>query len=300
MTTHISFSDGEKEYLRGLASRCGDLAKEHRKKAGCFKKVSYGVSIPLILTNVATLVLNAWGGDENDLEIKITTMCVLGVNAVSSGLKSYLKVDERIQYNVQKAISYEKLTEKIEISLAARNPLFDFTELAEEKINILDHDDGDITAAREEEPTLEPEPEYEPEPEPEPEPVRAPNTKNSIELEKPRKEPESTVALEVELEESVGSKHGPVPDESGQQEGAPEESSESSDISEEKGNIHYPDTPTPPRRQTHSKRYNDQEYILRQRRKFQKEEELKQQAEMSQNILKTLKTDFQTIKNSEL
>jgi len=273
MTTRITFSNGEKEYLRGLASRCGDLANEHRQKAGCFKKVSYGVSIPLILTNVATLVLNAWGGDENDLEIKITTMCVLGINAVSSGLKSYLKVDERVQYNVQKAVSYEKLSEKIEISLAARNPLFNFTELAEEKINIIDHGDGDIAAAREEES------------EPEPAVQAAP----------------SEIELEVPRPESDESKHGPTPDEDGQQAGGPEELSESS-VSSEKQEvaIHHPDTPTPPRRQTHSKRYNEQEYILRQRQQFLEEEKRKQQYEMSQNILKTLKSDFQTIKNSEL
>lgn len=141
MSKHITFTENERKYLSDLADRCEKFSREHRQKAAILKKVSYGISIPLILTNVATLIVNAWGGDNNSTEIKVTTMAVLGINAISSGLKSYLKVDEKIQHNIQKAISCEKLTEKIEISLASRNPKFNFDQLAEEKINIIENND---------------------------------------------------------------------------------------------------------------------------------------------------------------
>ena len=134
------------------------ICKRTSKKSTFFKKLSYVFTIPLILSNVTTLVLNAWGGDDNDLEIKITTMSVLGINALASGFKSYLKFDEKMQYNTEKAISYEKLAEKIESSLVSRRPKFGFDELTEEKINIIEHDTYVYKAVVEEAPKPVPEP----------------------------------------------------------------------------------------------------------------------------------------------
>ena len=139
MSEIIYFTENEREYLRELAKKCNISVNEHRKKAKFYKKISYCFTIPLIISNITTLLLNAWKDDNNDNnnEIKITTMVVLGINALSTSCKDYLKFDKRKQYHLEKEVSYKKLAVKIESSLAARVPKFNFDELTNEKISIV-------------------------------------------------------------------------------------------------------------------------------------------------------------------
>lgn len=140
MTEIIHFTDNEKKYLKYLSKKCIKSSDEHKKKESLFKKLSYSFNIPLVLSNVATLVVNTINKDNDDLNIKYITISVLGINSLLTSVKSYFKFDEKMEYNKNKATMYNKLYEKIESSLASSRPKFNFDELTEENLNIIEND----------------------------------------------------------------------------------------------------------------------------------------------------------------
>ena len=140
MTELIHFSDNEKKYLKYLSKKCIKSLNEHKKKESLFKKLSYSFTIPLILSNVATLIVNTINKDNDNLNIKYITISVLGINSLLTSVKSYFKFDEKMEYNKNKTTMYNKLYEKIESSLASNRPKFNFNELTEENLNIIDND----------------------------------------------------------------------------------------------------------------------------------------------------------------
>ena len=136
-TQDVTFTSDEKKYLNELVERCKKLSILFREKSKKLKILSYSISISLILANASTLVLNILGGNHSDDVIQIPTITILGINTVVSGFKSYLKLSEKIQYYIHMAISYETLIEKIESSIAARRPKFNFSDLTKERFNML-------------------------------------------------------------------------------------------------------------------------------------------------------------------
>lgn len=136
------FTEDEKLYLNKMKDKCIKRAKKYRKKIKLYKKLNHFFSIPLILTNVVTLVLNAWG-DINGNDIKIATIAVLGINSVSTGFIKYLNLDKKIQVSTKRKINYERLSEEIKINLASRNPKMNFDDFADKKMNLLTDDDDD-------------------------------------------------------------------------------------------------------------------------------------------------------------
>ena len=133
----ITFTKKEKKYLENLSKECSELSEKYSRKMRQMRIFMDVFSAFMILSNSATLVVNAWGDDINELYVKIPTITILALNATSSGFQRYFKLNEKIEYNMQKSIAYEKLHQKIDFTLATKNPEFDFKDLVDENTTLL-------------------------------------------------------------------------------------------------------------------------------------------------------------------
>ena len=126
----------EKKHLYIVSMSCRKLHDEHIKQYYLLKKISYGITIPILLADSVTFVLATIGKILSEDELRLITGIVLGVSAFGTAVKEFSKLEQKIQYNLNNATNFNKLADKIEGTVVSESPEYNFNDLIEEKINL--------------------------------------------------------------------------------------------------------------------------------------------------------------------
>ena len=135
-------TEEEFEYTKNIQSRIVKTVKSLKTQIKCLDFIKNILSVPLILTNVATLMLNSLSSENEN--VHIVTLVVLGINSTSSGFLKFYNLDAKVESKKLLLKEYQEFNENLMLFMVVGSSDVTFDEIVKKNFELIKKNGDDF------------------------------------------------------------------------------------------------------------------------------------------------------------